>query len=251
MTRTIRPLFTRFEASTQTNLGSSEFDGEPGDAVDLYVVVFPEVTRDKETGGKGKGGIRKKAQSAHTAPGYKSAPGYAEYQLPKSKKLKKSQVNKLLDRFGRWLEEKKPAPEVRKNTVPDQGGALCPAPVQKVGLVVDEDTLVVDVVELLEARPPVQVDPFLDPQPCTSGQVDKWTGGQVDFKTSVSTTSDTPLNSFVHASVAGVATSFLDPQLFSGGQVDRWTCGLPVFLVHHLRPSFEPACPCASGSRLY
>ena len=132
MTRKIRPLFTKYEACTQTNLGSSDYDGQPGDAVDLYHVVFPEIKEDKESGGKGKGGkgkggLRKKAQSAHAAPGYKSAPGYAEYQLPKSKKLRKSQVNKLLDRFGRWLEEKKPVPEVRKNTVP-QEVALLPGP---------------------------------------------------------------------------------------------------------------------------
>ena len=223
MTRIIRPLFTRFEASTQTNLGSSEFDGEPGDAIDLYVVVFPEIKEDKESGGKGKGGkgkggIRKKAQSAHTAPGYKSSPGYAEYHLPKSKKLRKSQVNKLLDRFGRWLEEKKPVPEVRKTTVP-QGAALGLAPAQKVGLVIDEDTLVVDVVELLEARLPVQVDPFLDPQPSTSGQVafhpstsgqvdfQPSTSGQVDFYSSLSTTFDSVLNLSVPAPVEAVSAS--------------------------------------------
>ena len=176
MTRKIRPLFTKYEACTQTNLGSSAYDGQPGDADDLHHVVFPEI---RNGGGKGKGGKGKKAQSAHASTGYKSAPGYAEYQLPKSKKLRKSQVNRLLDRFGRWLEKEKPVTEARKKIVPQE---VAQAPGQKVGLVVDEKTLVVDVVEVVDFQP--STSGVVDLQPSTSGVVDfqPSTSGEAGFQ---------------------------------------------------------------------
>ena len=161
MTRKIRPIFTKYEACTQTNLASSAYDGQPGDPVELHHVVFPAV---RKVGGRGKG---KKAQSAHGASGYKRSAGYAEFQLPKSQKLKPSQVDGLLDRFGRFLEKKKKSvTEARKKIVPQE---VAQAPGQKVGLVVDEKSLFVDVVEVVDVQPSTSEQSVS--QPLNSGQV--------------------------------------------------------------------------------
>ena len=69
MTRKLKPIFSKYEACTQTNLASSAYDGQPGDPVELHHVVFPAV---RKVGGRGKG---KKAQSAHGASGYKRSGG--------------------------------------------------------------------------------------------------------------------------------------------------------------------------------
>ena len=161
MTRKLKPLFTKFEACTQTNLASSAYDGQPGDPVELHHVVFPAVRR---VGGRGKG---KKAQSAHGASGYKRSGGYAKFQLPKSQKLKPAQVDGLLDRFGRFLEKKKKSlTEARKKIVPQE---VARAPGQKVGLVDDEKTLYVDVVEVVDVQPSSSEQSVS--QPLNNGQV--------------------------------------------------------------------------------
>ena len=161
MTRKIRPLFTKYEACTQTSLASSAYNGQPGDPVELHHVVFPEV---RKVGGRGRG---KKAQSAHGVSGYKRSAGYAEFQLPKSQKLKKSQVDRLLDRFGRFLEKKKKSvTEARKKVVPQE---VAQVPGQKVGLVVDEKTLLVDVVEVVDVQPSTSEQAGFEP--LNSGQV--------------------------------------------------------------------------------
>ena len=147
MTRKLKPLFTKFEACTQTNLVSAAYDGQAGDPVKFHHVAPPAVRR------VGDRGRDKKAQSAHGAAGYKRSGGYAKFNLPKSQKLKPSQVDRLLDRFGKFLEkkEKKSVTQARKKEDPQE---VVQSPSQKVGLVVDERTLYVDVVEVATSHLP-------------------------------------------------------------------------------------------------
>ena len=145
MTRKIRPIFTKYEACTQTNLASSAYDGQPGDPVELHHVVFPAV---RKVGGRSKG---RKAQSAHGASAYKKSGGYSKFQV-KSQKLKPSEVDGLIDRFGRFLDQKKKKLTQARNKIVSQEDSQVPG--QKVGLLVDERTLYVDVVEVVGYQPP-------------------------------------------------------------------------------------------------
>ena len=145
MTRKLKPLFSKFDACTQTNLVSSAYDGQAGDPVHFHQVAPPAV---RKVGDRGRD---KKAQSGGAA-GYKRSGGYAKFNLPKSQKLRPSQVDRLLDRFGKFLEkkEKKSVTQARKKEDPQE---VVQSPSQKVGLVVDERTLYVDVVEVVDFQP--------------------------------------------------------------------------------------------------
>ena len=160
MTRKLKPLFTKFDACTQTNLVSAAYDGQAGDPVELHNVV-PAV---RKVGDRGRD---KKAQSGGAA-GYKRSGGYAKFNLPKSQKLRPSQVDRLLDRFGKFLEkkEKKSVTQARKKEDPQE---VVQSPSQKVGLVVDERTLYVDVVEVVDFQPSPSEQTLS--QPLNNGQL--------------------------------------------------------------------------------
>ena len=129
MGRKLKPIFSKYEATTQTSLASMVYDGQPGDQVELHHVVYPAV---RKVGGRSK--VRK-AQSAHGASAYKKSGGYSKFEV-KSQKLKPSEVDGLIDRFGRFLDKKKKIlTEARNKFVPQE---VSQVPGQKVGLVVDE-----------------------------------------------------------------------------------------------------------------
>ena len=140
MGRKLKPIFSKYEACTQTNLASMVYDGQPGDPVELHHVVYPAV---KQVGGKSKG---RKAQSAHGPAPYKKSGAYSKFKV-KSQKLKPSEVNGVIDRFGRFLDKKKKKLTQARNKIVSQEDSQVPG--QKVGLLVDEKSLYVDVVEVV------------------------------------------------------------------------------------------------------
>ena len=75
MGRKLKPIFSKYEATTQTSLASTVYDGQPGDPVELHHVVYPTV---KQVSGKIKG---RKAQSAHGPSAYKKSGGYSKFKV--------------------------------------------------------------------------------------------------------------------------------------------------------------------------
>ena len=94
MGRKLKPIFSKYEATTQTSLASTVYDGQPGDPVELHHVVYPRVKPIQPKGGKSKG---RKAQSAHVPAPYKKSGAYSKFKV-KSQKLKPAQVDGLIDR---------------------------------------------------------------------------------------------------------------------------------------------------------
>ena len=67
------PIYTKFEATTQTCLASTEYHGRPGEPVELHHVVYPRVQAiQPKAAGKG-GKSRKGQQSAHVPAPYKKS----------------------------------------------------------------------------------------------------------------------------------------------------------------------------------
>ena len=102
MGRKLAPIFTKYEATTQTSLASTVYDGQPGDPVELHHVVYPRVQPIQPKAGKGKG--RKAPQSAHVPAPYKKSGAYTQFKV---KKVKPSEVKGAFDRFGRLLDKKR------------------------------------------------------------------------------------------------------------------------------------------------
>ena len=96
------PIYTKFEATTQTCLASTEYHGRPGDPVELHHVVYPRVQPIQPKAGKGKS--RKAHQSAHVPAPYKKSGSYSQFKV---KKVKPSEVKGAFDRFGRLLDKKR------------------------------------------------------------------------------------------------------------------------------------------------
>ena len=82
MGRKLAPIFTKYEATTQTSLASTVYDGQPGDPVELHHVVYPRVKPIQPKAGKGKG---RKAQSAHVPAPYKKSGAYSQFKVKKVK----------------------------------------------------------------------------------------------------------------------------------------------------------------------
>ena len=99
----MKPIFSKYDSTTQTSLASTVYDGQPGEPVELHHVVYPTVRPIQPKGGKSKG---RKAHSAHGPAPYKKSGAYSKFKV-KSQKLKSAQVDGLIDRFGRLLDEKK------------------------------------------------------------------------------------------------------------------------------------------------
>ena len=164
MGRKLKPIFSKYEATTQTSLASTVYDGQPGEPVELHHVVYPTV---KPVGGKSK--VRK-AHSAHGPAPYKKSGAYSKFKV-KSQKLKSAQVDGLIDRFGRLLDEKKKKLTEARNKIVSQEDSQVPG--QKVGLLVDERTLYVDVVEVVGYQPPATQQS--ESQPLNNGQLESQT----------------------------------------------------------------------------
>ena len=164
MGRKLKPIFSKYEATTQTSLASTVYDGQPGEPVELHHVVYPTV---KPVGGKSK--VRK-AHSAHGPAPYKKSGAYSKFKV-KSQKLKSAQVDGLIDRFGRLLDEKKKKLTEARNKIVSQEDSQVPG--QNVGFLVDERTLYVDVVEVVGYQPPATQQS--ESQPLNNGQLESQT----------------------------------------------------------------------------
>ena len=148
MGRALKPIFSKYDSTTQTSLASTVYDGQPGEPVELHHVVYPTVRPIQPKGGKSKG---RKAHSAHKPAPYKKSGAYSKFKV-KSQKLKPAQVDGLIDRFGRLLDKKKNKLTEARNKIVSQEDSQVPG--QKVGLLVDVRTLYVDVVEVVGYQPP-------------------------------------------------------------------------------------------------
>ena len=164
MGRALKPIFSKYDSTTQTSLASTVYDGQPGEPVELHHVVYPTV---KPVGGKSK--VRK-AHSAHGPAPYKKSGAYSKFKV-KSQKLKPAQVDGFIDRFGRLLDEKKKKLTEARNKIVSQEDSQVPG--QKVGLLVDERTLYVDVVEVVGYQPPATQQS--ESQPLNNGQLESQT----------------------------------------------------------------------------
>ena len=167
MGRKLKPIFSKYEATTQTSLASTVYDGQPGEPVELHHVVYPTVRPIQPKGGKSKG---RKAHSAHGPAPYKKSGAYSKFKV-KSQKLKPAQVDGLIDRFGRLLDKKKKKLTEARNKIVSQEDSQVPG--QKVGLLVDERTLYVDVVEVVGYQPPATQQS--ESQPLNNGQLESQT----------------------------------------------------------------------------
>ena len=167
MGRKLTPIFSKYDSTTQTSLASTVYDGQPGEPVELHHVVYPTVRPIQPKGGKSKG---RKAQSAHVPAPYKKSGAYSKFKV-KSQKLKSAQVDGLIDRFGRLLDEKKKkVTEARKKIVSQEDSQV---PGQNVGFLVDERTLYVDVVEVVGYQPPATQQS--ESQPLNNAQLESQT----------------------------------------------------------------------------
>ena len=164
MGRKLKPIFSKYDSTTQTSLASTVYDGQPGEPVELHHVVYPTV---RPVAGKSK--VRK-AHSAHGPAPYKKSGAYSKFKV-KSQKLKSAQVDGLIDRFGRLLDEKKKKLTEARNKIVSQEDSQVPG--QKVGLLVDERTLYVDVVEVVGYQPPATQQS--ESQPLNNGQLESQT----------------------------------------------------------------------------
>ena len=167
MGRKLKPIFSKYDSTTQTSLASTVYDGQPGEPVELHHVVYPTVRPIQPKGGKSKG---RKAHSAHGPAPYKKSGAYSKFKV-KSQKLKPAQVDGLIDRFGRLLDKKKKKLTEARNKIVSQEDSQVPG--QKVGLLVDERTLYVDVVEVVGYQPPATQQS--ESQPLNNGQLESQT----------------------------------------------------------------------------
>ena len=167
MGRKLTPIFSKYDSTTQTSLASTVYDGQPGEPVELHHVVYPTVRPIQPKGGKSKG---RKAHSAHGPAPYKKSGAYSKFKV-KSQKLKSAQVDGFIDRFGRLLDEKKKKLTEARNKIVSQEDSQVPG--QKVGFLVDERTLYVDVVEVVGYQPPATEQS--ESQPLNNGQLESQT----------------------------------------------------------------------------
>ena len=216
MGRKLAPIFTKYEATTQTSLASTVYDGQPGDPVELHHVVYPRVKFIQPKAGKGKG---RKAQSAHVPAPYKKSGAYSQFKV---KKVKPTEVNGFFDKFGRFLDKKQKKLTQAKNKIVSQVNSQDPG--QKVGLLFDEKSLHVDVVEVVGYQPPVTEQLGSQPldfqsyirAPCgflptVSGQLQLFvSGSQVDETPLPSTSGTSSQSDSGSLATSGISSSQVD-----------------------------------------
>ena len=212
------PIYTKFEATTQTCLASTEYHGRPGDPVELHHVVYPRVQPIQPKAGKGKS--RKAHQSAHVPAPYKKSGSYTQFKV---KKVKPSEVKNAFDKFGRLLDKKRAKlTQAQKKLVSQQKSQ---DPGQQVGWLIDDQSLHVEVVEVVGYQPPA-TDPPAQPlevqsfvrAPCgelptASGQFQLFVSGPQVDETPVACTSGT-ISQVDETPLA--STSATSPQIDSG-----------------------------------
>ena len=237
------PIYTKFEATTQTCLASTEYHGRPGDPVELHHVVYPRVQPIQPKAGKGKS--RKAQQSAHVPAPYKKSGSYTQFKV---KKVKTSEVKNAFDKFGRLLDKKRvKLTQAQKKLVSQQKSQ---DPGQQVGWLIDDQSLHVEVVEVVGYQPPA-TDPPAQPlevqsfirAPCGelptvgSGQFQLFvTGPEVD-EALLASTSALAISQVDETPVA--STSATSPQIDSGSPA---TSGIPTSQLDET-PALGPVSP--------
>ena len=240
------PIYTKFEATTQTCLASTEYHGRPGEPVELHHVVYPSVRAIQPKAASGKGGkSRKGVQSAHVPAPYKKSGAYTQFKV---KKVKQAEVKSAFDKFGRLLDKKRAKlTQAQKKLVSQQ---KTQDPGQRVGWLIDDQSLHVEAVQVVGYQPPA-TDPPAQPlevqsfirAPCGelptvgSGQFQLFvTGPEVDEALLASTSAlaisqvdETPLAS----------TSATSPQIDSGSPA---TSGIPTSQLDET-PALGPVSP--------
>ena len=240
------PIYTKFEATTQTCLASTEYHGRPGEPVELHHVIYPSVRAIQPKSASGKGGkSRKGVQSAHVPAPYKKSGSYTQFKV---KKVKQAEVKSAFDKFGRLLDKKRAKlTQAQKKLVSQQ---KTQDPGQRVGWLIDDQSLHVEAVQVVGYQPPA-TDPPAQPlevqsfirAPCGelptvgSGQFQLFvTGPEVDEALLASTSAlaisqvdETPLAS----------TSATSPQIDSGSPA---TSGIPTSQLDET-PALGPVSP--------
>ena len=214
------PIYTKFEATTQTCLASTEYHGRPGEPVELYHVIYPRVQAiQPKPGGKG-GKSRKGVQSAHVPAPYKKSGSYTQFKV---KKVKQAEVKSAFDKFGKLLDKKRAKLTQAQKRIVSQQKSQDPG--QQVGWLIDDQSLHVEVVEVVGYQPPA-TDPLAQPldfqsfvrAPCgelpiASGQFQLFVSGPQLDETPLASTSGT-ISQVDETPLA--STSATSPQIDSG-----------------------------------
>ena len=244
------PIYTKFEATTQTCLASTEYHGRPGEPVELYHVIYPRVQAiQPKPGGKG-GKSRKGVQSAHVPAPYKKSGSYTQFKV---KKVKQAEVKSAFDKFGKLLDKKRAKlTQAQKKLVSQQKTQDLG---QRVGWLIDDQSLHVEAVQVVGYQPPA-TDPPAQPlevqsfirAPCGelptvgSGQFQLFvTGPEVDEALLASTSAlaisqvdETPL-----ASTSALAISQVDETSLASTSA---TSGIPTSQLDET-PALGPVSP--------
>ena len=225
------PIYTKFEATTQTCLASTEYHGRPGEPVELHHVIYPSVRAIQPKSASGKGGkSRKGVQAAHVPAPYKRSGAYTQFKV---KRVKQAEVKSAFDKFGKLLDKKRAKlTQAQKKLVSKQETQ---DPGHRVGWLIDDQSMEVQAVQVVGYQPPatdppaqaLEVQQFIR-APCGelptvgSGQFQLFvTGPEVDealvastSALSISQVDQTPASTSASASAS--ATSQLDQTLAVG-----------------------------------
>ena len=149
------PIYTKFEATTQTCLASTEYHGRPGEPVELHHVIYPSVRAIQPKSASGKGGkSRKGVQSAHVPAPYKKSGSYTQFKV---KKVKQAEVKSAFDKFGKLLDKKRAKlTQAQKKLVSQQ---KTQDPGQRVGWLIDDQSLHVEAVQVVGYQAPATDPP--------------------------------------------------------------------------------------------
>ena len=224
------PIYTKFEATTQTCLASTEYHGRPGEPVELHHVVYPRVQAIQPKSGKS----RKAQQSAHVPAPYKKSGSYTQFKV---KKVKPSEVKNAFDKFGRVLDKKRAKlTQAQKKLVSQQKTQDLG---QRVGWLIDDQSLHVEAVQVVGYQPPA-TDPPAQPlevqsfirAPC--GELPTVGSGQFQFFVSGPEVDETLL-----ASTSALAISQVDETSLASTSA---TSGIPTSQLDET-PALGPVSP--------
>ena len=238
------PIYTKFEATTQTCLASTEYHGRPGEPVELHHVVYPSVRAIQPKSASGKGGkSRKGVQSAHVPAPYKKSGAYTQFKV---KRVKQAEVKSAFDNFGRLLDKKRAKLTQAQKKIVSQQKSQDPG--QQVGWLIDDQSLHVEVVEVVGYQPPA-TDPLAQPldfqsyvrAPCgflptASGQFQLFVSGPQVNETPLASTSGT-ISQVDETPLA--STSATSPQIDIGSSA---TSGIPTSQLDET-PALGPVSP--------
>ena len=149
------PIYTKFEATTQTCLASTDYHGRPGEPVELHHVIYPSVRAIQPKSASGKGGkSRKGVQAAHVPAPYKRSGAYTQFKV---KRVKQAEVKSAFDKFGKLLDKKRAKlTQAQKKLVSKQETQ---DPGHRVGWLIDDQSMEVQAVQVVGYQPPATDPP--------------------------------------------------------------------------------------------